>query len=83
MESTEHPGEGGYVPAEEATQVMKMPADTRLAHVLLVSFSCEVNSTLILLHINFYRDTMIIVSSQRHKTIWKTFIRGHWRAGCL
>lgn len=83
MESTENPGERRHVLADEATRVMKMLADTRLAYVLLVSFSCEVCSMLILIYIHFYRDTMIILTSQRHKTVWKTFITGRWRAGCL
>lgn len=48
------------------TWVMKTPADTRLARVLLVSFSCEEYSMLILVYIHFYRDTMKILSSQRH-----------------
>lgn len=83
MESTENPGERRHVLADEATRVMKMLADTRLAYVLLVSFSCEVCSMPILIYIHFYRDTMIILTSQRHKTVWKTFITGRWRAGCL
>lgn len=78
MESREDPGEGGRIPADEARRVMKMLADTRLAQVLLGSVSCEVYGMLILIYIHFYRDTMIILSSQRHKTVWKTFITGHW-----
>ena len=82
MQSRENPGAGGRVLAGKA-QVMKTLGDTRLTHVLLVSFLREVYSMLILIYIHFYRDTMIILTSQRHKTVWKTFITGRWRAGCL